>query len=102
MVDAYQGFAIRGHILDPIGGRSAYFFDDFTVLVMTITEVLVAGLDSMTDSNRSVIDLVEANMARHRSAVSGSDIVAALGSSPLAEVRIDRFTIKWKVPDIRL
>lgn len=53
----------------------------------------------MTDSNRNDI---EANMARHRPAVSGRDIVAALGSSPLAEVRFDRFTIKSKVRDISL
>jgi predicted GNAT superfamily acetyltransferase len=28
MVDAYQEFAIRGHVLDPIEDRPAYFFAD--------------------------------------------------------------------------
>ena len=55
----------------------------------------------MTDFDRRGIDLVEANESR-RSALTGLDIVAALESSPLAEVQFERFTIKSKVRDINL
>jgi hypothetical protein len=58
---------------------------------------------SMTDTVRKNIDLVEAKTSRHRrSAPSGRDVVAVLGSSPLADVQFDRFTIKPKVRDIKL
>jgi hypothetical protein len=57
----------------------------------------------MTDFDRRNADLVEATMSRHRGpALTGRDIVAVLGTSPLAEVQFDRFTIKSKVRDIKL
>jgi hypothetical protein len=57
----------------------------------------------MTDVERKNIDLAEATMSRHRGpALTGCDIVAVLGASPLTEVQFDRFTIKSKVRDIKL
>jgi len=52
----------------------------------------------MTDIDGRNSDFVDANTSPHQPAtVTGRDIVAALGSSPLAEVEFDRLTIKSKV-----
>jgi hypothetical protein len=75
------------------------------ILVMTPTGRILChddeGAYSMTDFDGKDIDLVEANKSR-QSAPTGRDIVAALESSPLADVQFERFTIKSKVRDINL
>jgi len=64
--------------------------------------MLLEGV-SVTDVDKKRGDFVDANGARHRwSAVTGRDIIAALASSPLAEVQFDRLTIKPKARDISL
>ena len=64
--------------------------------------MLLEGV-SVTDIDKKRGDFVDANGARHRwSAVTGRDIIAALASSPLAEVQFDRLTIKPKARDISL
>jgi hypothetical protein len=90
-----------------IEAGSAYFFGDFAVPVSTPPGHILYHADteaaSMPDVDRKNIDLAEATMSRHRGpALTGCDIVAALGSSPLAEVQFDRFTITSKVRDIKL
>jgi hypothetical protein len=54
----------------------------------------------MSDVDRENGDFAD---TRYRvPAVTGRDIVAALASSPLAEVQFDRLTIEPKVRDISL
>jgi hypothetical protein len=102
-------YAIRDTRACPrsIEAGPAYFFGHSPALARTPTAHILCHADrkasSMTDRDRKNIDPVEAKMSGHRKPpLTGRDIVAALGSSPLAEVQFDRFTVKSKVRDIEL
>jgi prevent-host-death family protein len=61
------------------------------------------GPQRVTLHGRDAVVVVRADeFDRMRRPISGADIVAALATSPLADVDFERMTVKSKVRDVRL
>ena len=68
-----------------------------------VREAQLRGPQRVTLHGKDAVVIVGADeFDRLQRPVSGSDIVAVLAASPLAEVKFDRLTIKSKVRDIDL
>jgi hypothetical protein len=87
--------------LSSIGTRPRIFLANSPALVRTVLDRGGSEASSMTDRDPEKIDSVEAKGCR-TPAPNGRDVVAALQSSPLADVQFDRITVKSKVRDINL
>jgi prevent-host-death family protein len=89
-----------GHVR---GGNRWRLQDAKARLSEVVRQAQQQGPQRVTLHGRDAVVVVRADeFDRMRQPISGRDIVAALATSPLADVDFERTTIKSKVRDVRL